>query len=139
MLTAGSEVDAWCTRCKMDLGHRIVAMVQSQPKRVLCLTCGSEHNFRAPKADAPLKKTRVPGQAARTPRVSLTVASARAEWKKQTESGQPFKKYSIEVTFRKGDLVTHKKFGSGYVLAVLPDKKVSISFYDGEKTLVHAG
>lgn len=140
MLSAASEIDAWCTRCKMDLGHRIVALVQGKPKRVVCLTCGSEHNYRATKDDAPEKKKRVPGAAApRAPRTSLSVSSARAEWKKRTESGQPFKKYSIDTSFKEGDLVTHSKFGSGYVSAVLPGRKLTIVFYDGEKTLVHAG
>ena len=50
-LTAGSEIDAWCTKCRMDLMHRIVAMVQSAPKRVICLTCNSEHNYRAPRTE----------------------------------------------------------------------------------------
>src|SRR5258706_13789676 len=48
-LTAGSEIDAWCTRCRMDLGHRIVAMVGGAPKRVICQTCNSEHNYREPR------------------------------------------------------------------------------------------
>ena len=51
-LTAGSEIDAWCTSCRMDLGHRIVAMVEGRPKRVECLTCGGQHNYRAPKAES---------------------------------------------------------------------------------------
>ena len=50
-LTAGAEIDAWCTKCRMDLMHRIVAMVQSAPKRVICLTCNSEHNYRAPRTE----------------------------------------------------------------------------------------
>ena len=45
-LTAGSEIDAWCTKCRMDLLHRIVAMVRGRPKRVICMTCNSEHNYR---------------------------------------------------------------------------------------------
>ena len=48
-LTAGGEIDAWCTKCRMDLGHRIVALVHGVPKRVVCLTCGSQHNYRAPR------------------------------------------------------------------------------------------
>ena len=49
-LTAASEIDSWCTKCRMDLGHRIVAMVGGAPKRDVCLTCGSEHNYRAPRS-----------------------------------------------------------------------------------------
>ena len=35
-LTAGSEIDSYCTRCRMDLGHRIVALVA-----ILC--CGATY------------------------------------------------------------------------------------------------
>jgi hypothetical protein len=49
-LGAGSEIDAWCTWCRMDLGHRVVAMVGGAPKRVVCLTCDREHDYRAPRS-----------------------------------------------------------------------------------------
>ena len=61
-LTAGSEIDAWCTKCRMDLGHRIVAMVKDQPKRVVCQTCGSQHNYRAPKHSGSSVKVRSKGR-----------------------------------------------------------------------------
>src|SRR5207302_3841179 len=42
----GGDVDAFCTRCKMELGHTILAMVGARPVRVRCNTCGGEHNYR---------------------------------------------------------------------------------------------
>ena len=33
-LTVASEVDAYCTKCKLDLGHRIIAMVGDVIKKV---------------------------------------------------------------------------------------------------------
>ena len=42
----GADIDAWCTRCKMNLGHTILAMVGSKPVRVRCNTCQGEHNYR---------------------------------------------------------------------------------------------
>ena len=47
--TVGGEIDAWCTSCRMNLNHRIVAIVRSTPKRVECLTCNKQHNYRAPR------------------------------------------------------------------------------------------
>ena len=44
--STGGYVDAWCTKCKMELGHTIIAMVDNMPKRVQCNTCGGKHNFR---------------------------------------------------------------------------------------------
>src|SRR3954468_6362493 len=46
-LRAGGEVDSWCTKCKLFLNHRVIAMVGGTPVRVECKTCGSHHNFRA--------------------------------------------------------------------------------------------
>ena len=42
----GDDVDAYCTRCKMDLTHTILLMADEvTPERVRCNTCGSEHRF----------------------------------------------------------------------------------------------
>lgn len=140
-LTAGSEIDSWCTRCKMDLGHRIVAMVSGAPKRVVCMTCNSEHNYRAPKA-ASAALPRAPRRTATAksaPAEKKTkVTSSRAEWERQVRSGRPLRRYTTAERFSLGDLVQHKKFGDGYVSALNGEGKVTITFADGEKTLIHA-
>ena len=42
----GDDVDAYCTRCKMDLTHTILLMADEEtPERVRCNTCASEHRF----------------------------------------------------------------------------------------------
>jgi hypothetical protein len=142
-LSAGSEVDAWCTKCRMDLGHRIIAMVGDRPKRVICQTCNSQHNYRAPQSEKrPVVKragaTSPPRSAAQ--RVS-DKARAEADRVNQWESriaGQAvdaFTRYSIDKTYAAGELILHKKFGEGYVVDVLDARKVSIMFRDGPHTL----
>lgn len=139
-LSAGQEIDAWCTRCKMDLGHRIVAMVSDAPKRVVCMTCGSEHNYRSPKSEDPVK---APRQRAKTATAGASNSGTRkanqgrAEWERRVRSGKPFKRYTTEEHFATDDLVLHKRFGEGYVVAV-QESKVIVAFSDGERTLVHA-
>src|SRR3954466_12892766 len=56
-LKPGVEVDAWCTKCKMDLLHRIIAMQGDKVLRVECRTCNGHHSYRAPKASAPDPRT----------------------------------------------------------------------------------
>ena len=74
-LKVGGDVDSWCTKCRMMLTHRIVAMVGPKPARVECETCHSQHNWRerAP-GDAPVRETRIVGSSSgsgpRAPRVS---------------------------------------------------------------------
>ena len=146
-LTAGSEIDSWCTKCRMDLGHRIVAMVGGKPKRVICQTCGSQHNYRAPRMeDGPAARTRAASSGSKssgTPRVT-NKAKAEAERLGEWESrmaGQAvtaFTRYAMDKQFSQGQLVLHGKFGEGYVVDVLEDGKVSIMFRDGPRTLAHS-
>jgi hypothetical protein len=56
-LTAGKEIDAKCTRCKIVIGHTIVAMVGTEPRRVKCNSCGSEHRY-IPAPDTQTQVTR---------------------------------------------------------------------------------
>lgn len=138
-LSAGSEIDAWCTRCKLDLGHRIVAMVGLAPKRVLCQTCGSEHNYRAPKSET--KKKVGATRARATPKTGAKTAKAvklgQQDWESTVRSGKPFRDYAIDKHFEVGELVRHKKFGEGYVAALAGPQKLTVMFASGEKTLIH--
>jgi hypothetical protein len=130
----------------MDLGHRIVAMVSGRPKRVICQTCGSQHNYRAPRSEGSAVRAR-PGnsgpKSTGTPRVTQK-AKAEAERLSEWESriaGQAldaFTRYSMEQHFSVGQLVSHGKFGEGYVAEVLEDGKVNVMFRDGPRTLAHA-
>src|SRR5690606_8627988 len=131
--SAGDEIDSWCTRCRIDLGHRIVAMVGTSPKRVMCMTCNSEHNYRPPKSSAVIAAPKEK-KAKKATRTSRSQASLRDEWRSQVDSGSPFVSYSISQIFKPGQLVRHKKFGDGYVTTI-GENKVSVAFIDGEKTL----
>ena len=153
-LHTGGEVDSFCTKCKLDLGHRIVAMVGDQPKRVECLTCKSQHNYRRPKslgADAkPAKAEKSPNSRGgdSSPRGGSTasaraVAAAAAEnarektWEKSV-SGRPvtaFKPYRVSSNFDDGDLLHHTKFGDGYVIRVIDKNKMEVMFREGPRTL----
>lgn len=146
-LSAGSEIDAWCTKCRLDLGHRIVAMVGGRPKRVVCQTCGSEHNYRAPHTldrRGIINRTRAErGPAA--PKQSAPSARARAEadrvreWESKIAGNiaTAFARYAVSRRFTLGELLLHSKFGEGYVAELLEDNKISVMFRDGPKVLVH--
>lgn len=150
-LRAGGEVDSWCTKCKLVLNHRVIAMVGGTPVRVECSTCGSHHNFRAraPGEKAPPKEgvtTRSSASSSAGPRStrgsSLTKAmQAAAEREKSWEkavSGKAvndFKAYRVDQIFSEGDLIRHKKFGDGIVTRILDPKKVEILFKDEARTL----
>ncbi len=151
-LTAGGEIDAWCTKCRMDLGHRIVAMVQGVPKRVECQTCSSQHNYRAPKtsktAAGVFVRNRPEKPAGRATSAGVRVAQkAKTEheryqaWAQKTlgQAVDAFTRYGMDQRFAEGQLISHPKFGEGYVDKVIDAGKVSIMFRDGAKTLAHRG
>ena len=53
------------------------------------------------------------------------------------KAADAFAKYSMERTFRLGELILHPKFGEGYVEQVLEGGKVNVMFRDGSKILAH--
>lgn len=137
----GGEIDAWCTKCRMDLNHRIVAMVGEAVKRVECLTCGGQHNYRKPASERDQPKASTPraasSGASRAGGAPATQRSARATWEKAI-AGQPpnaFKAYSVAGTYEAGDLIRHKSFGDGVIARIIDPKKVEILFEEGPKTM----
>ncbi|MBK9263403.1 MAG: hypothetical protein IPM54_26815 [Polyangiaceae bacterium] len=153
----GGEIDSYCTKCKLDLTHRIIAMVGDEVKKVECKTCGSHHLYRRPKSEkliastakAKLVSKRESGGASeeREKRpVSAKAAAAAQRERDQTSqwehaiAGQPmsaFKPYRITLTLGTGELVRHPKFGDGVVARVIDRGKVEILFQDGPKTMAH--
>ena len=139
---AGSEVDSWCTKCKLDLGHRVIAMTGDIIKRVECLTCRGHHNYRRPKSAEPLVRTRT----RKTPTVAQKRAAEKAaadaelqRWESAIAgtSAQDFRAYRITEVFEVEQLVRHKKFGDGLVIELLQENKLRILFQDGSRLLVH--
>jgi hypothetical protein len=132
----------------MDLMHKVVAMVRGAPKRVICLTCNSEHNYRAPHSEARGPSVHVRGKSPepKVPAAQRLTLKARAEqervqtWSAKTlgKTVDAFTRYAMDKSFREGQLILHSKFGEGYVEHVLEDGKVSIQFRDGAKTLAHS-
>lgn len=147
-LKTGGEVDSWCTKCKLVLNHRIIAMVGGTPVRVECSTCSSHHNFRArapgDKAPAAARagSSSTSSAGPRSTRASATKAQQAAldrerSWEKAIagKGVNEFKPYRVDQTFAEGELIRHKKFGDGVVTRILDPKKVEILFKDEPRTL----
>ena len=155
-LKTGGEVDSYCTKCKMVLNHRIIAMVGNTPVRVECSTCSSHHNFRPrmPGEKAVKERGVAPARPATASRSSssgrpaggVRAAAVRAEeerlgrerfWEKAVSGKTPseFRPYGVSEIFAEGDLVRHSKFGDGIVTRILDARKVEILFREEPKTL----
>ena len=150
-LKAGGEVDSWCTKCKLVLNHRVIAMVSGTPVKVECSTCMSHHNFRAKApgdkapaaggARAAASGTRSAGpRSTRGPtKAQQVVIDRERTWEKSIagKGVHEFRAYRTSEIFNEGDLIRHSKFGDGVVTRLLEGKKVEILFKDDARTLAH--
>ncbi len=127
--SVGDDVDAWCTKCKLELGHTIVAMVENLPKKVECNTCHGKHNYKL----RPATRT----TAKKTTRKRITPEGTYNEHLARLTGGASFntKSYSINSDFAKDDIIEHSKFGTGIVLSIIQPKKIEVIFKEGPKLL----
>ena len=131
--SAGEDVESWCTKCKLELGHTIVAMVGNLPKRVKCNTCNSLHNSRAKPVEKKSFGTRASGQKTKSRgKTYKDYLAILAE--ADRSSAIP---YSIKSTFKENDLIEHPKFGIGLVQSTPKINKMEVIFEDGPKLLIH--
>jgi len=147
----GGEIDSYCTKCRLDLTHRIIAMVGDTVKKVECKTCGSHHQYRRPKSERDAVKDKVMKRSDERPRSGGSTRAERAAAQSRLErdqtaawehaiAGQPttaFKAYRITLILAEGELVHHSKFGDGVVAKVIDRGKVEILFEDGPRTMAH--
>lgn len=148
--SAGDEIDSWCTKCKLMLNHRIVAMKGGTPAKVDCQTCKTTHNYRArppgEKAEKAPKVEAGMSGSSRAPRPSSAEKALAAErertrtWEKSIagKSLSDFRSYRTTEHFADGDLLRHVKFGDGVVLRIIDSNKIEVLFQDEPRILAHA-
>ena len=127
------DIVAYCTSCKMDLTHVIVALDGEKVKKVLCKTCKKEHVYKAPKeGKAPLKKKRLPAKSKKK------TISPLEEWEKTMEQAKdaPTKVYAQDGSFGEGEKVDHSKFGLGLITKIIQPNKMEVIFEEGTKLMI---
>jgi len=137
--SVAKEALSYCTSCKRDVNHIIVAMKGERIAKVQCLSCKKEHVYRAPKGitEAPVKTPRTRKSAASEP----THSSIEAEWEKlmNTHKDLPMKAYSTKAHFGLGEKLSHPTFGNGIVGKLIYPNKLEVIFQTDIKVLIHAG
>ncbi len=130
-IVVGSDVEAYCTKCKMVLAHTVVALQGTKPRRVKCNTCGGDHNYRPTKPVAKTAAKKAPAKAKSTTR------KVRQSWDEimQDASGKPHKTYSMSGSFGEGDWIEHSTFGLGCVQTFTAPNKITVRFADSTRTL----
>jgi DNA-directed RNA polymerase subunit M/transcription elongation factor TFIIS len=129
-LSAGKEILSFCKKCNLKLAHIIVTMKDSiSPGKVQCKTCHASHAYKAN---------------ATTPRKTSTRSTEKNEvpveqvWQNAMDRAKADPKpYSIREKFQVGDIIDHKKFGTGIVQSNLSAAMIEVLFKNEIKTLIH--
>jgi hypothetical protein len=130
-LAVGSDIEAYCTKCKIVLAHTIVAMQGQKARRVKCNTCDGTHNYRPSK---PEPKT----AAKKSGKAKSTTRRVRQSWDEimQQATSKPKKPYLMSGSFGEGDWIEHRTFGLGCVQSFTPPNRIVVRFADSTRTLV---
>jgi hypothetical protein len=118
----GGEIDAWCGPCEGMTTHKIVAMIGSEPKQVVCDACGNRHNYRT----TPARKTAEPA-GGRPASAQEPEAVRKAEQKaeelralgRELAVATEVKLFDPKERYRVGDVISHPEYGRGKVETVL--------------------
>jgi hypothetical protein len=130
--SVGGDIDAWCTKCKLELGHTIIAIIDNLPKKVKCNTCNAQHVFRA----KPVKRSRSKSKI--STRKTRSKETTYEDYISRLRDGDPAnsKKYNTKGNFEKDEIIDHLSFGIGIVLSVIQFNRIKILFKDGPKLLI---
>src|SRR5205814_7816207 len=128
----GSDVEAYCPKCKGDTTHVVITKYEDEIRRVQCNPCGDVHSLRKPRGDA---EDDVPEPVAARKRAMMKKLTWDEFFAKHGE--KEAKPYEFREAYRENHIVFHPKFGKGFVSEVVSESKVEITFADARRVLVH--
>ena len=128
------DIMAYCTSCKRDLVHVIVAVDGDKIARVLCRSCKKEHAYHPIKGVKEAPKEKKISKAAAVKKAEKTLRA----WQTALEkcNSQPGKVYSFTGAFDAGDKIDHSTFGLGIVNKLIKPNKMEVLFEEGTKVLI---
>jgi hypothetical protein len=125
---AGKSIESYCTKCKLNRDHTIMAMDGEAVAKVRCKTCGGLHKFRGLADDRTIRKPR-------TTKNSGEEATAKIIWETGlAEAKGEERDYEMSAKYRVGDVVNHHMFGKGIVMK-LYTHKCDMLFKDKERLM----
>ncbi len=107
----GSDVEAYCPKCKADTTHVVISKYEDEIRRVQCNPCGDVHSFRKPRGEV---EDDVPEPIAAKKRAMLKKPNWDEFFAKHGEKqGKP---YEFRERYSENLIVTHPKFGTRFRL-----------------------
>ena len=127
----GAEVEAHCPKCKADTQHVVVSKYEDEIRRVQCNPCGDVHPYRKPRGESDEEEP--------APPVKKKAVKAKPTWEQvmaKHAKKQP-KAYQLGEYFKEMEVLSHPKFGVGFVTENIGDDKIEVTFKDDKRVLVH--
>ncbi|HVV49856.1 MAG TPA: hypothetical protein VHO06_09370 [Polyangia bacterium] len=128
----GSDVEAYCPKCKGDTTHVVISKYEDEIRRVQCNPCGDVHSFRKPRGDV---EDDVPEPIAAKKRAMMKKLTFEEFFAKHSDKNA--KPYEFREHYHENVIVTHPKFGTGFISEILSDSKAEVTFKDSRRVLVH--
>jgi len=129
----GSDVEAFCPKCKGDTPHVIITKYEDEIRRVQCNSCSDVHAFRKPRGEAEEEPPAEPE------RPNKKRVQKKPTWEEFFAKHDPnlARPYSFRDSYIENDIVHHPKFGVGFASETTDEGKVEITFKDARRVLVH--
>src|SRR3954467_5298995 len=105
----GSDVEAYCPKCKGDTTHVVISKYEDEIRRVQCNPCGDVHAYRKPRGEAEDDSPEPPTTKKRAAKAKPTWEQVMAKPKKEP------KLYMVSQEYKENELIAHPKFGAGFV------------------------
>lgn len=139
-MAVGQEIICYCSSCKLDLKHVIVAHKSGNSgpiAKVKCHTCTKIHAYRnnpgTKGAEAAAKRKTA------APREKAQIIPVEVEWREMLSKAEnkPSLAYAPTKEYQTGDVIEHPTFGAGVVRAIKDGNKFEVLFQRDVKTLIH--
>ncbi len=126
----GSEVEAFCPKCKADTTHVIMSKYEDEIRRVQCNPCGDVHAFRKPRGESEEETPETPTKKGKQ--------KAKPTWEQVTAKAKKEPRlYMVADKYSENELLSHPKFGVGFVSDVIGTDKIEVTFQSERRVLVH--
>ena len=127
MNDVGAEIEAHCPKCH-STAHTIVSKYEDEVRRVQCNSCGHVHPYKKPRDD---EEAEAPPPKKKAQKAKPTYDQIMAKSKK------PPRPYNIGEYFKELEIVSHPKFGMGFVTENIGNDKIEVTFQTDKRVLIH--
>ena len=137
-IKVGSEIEAYCGKCKSDTVHVISSITKEKIEKLMCKTCNAHHKYRKPKGS--IKKVVLADKKATEQKEQLIKkrSTRRNKWTRMLDKTEvdTAVKYKMDENYELAMAINHETFGLGIVKEIINSRKIEVLFHDGEKVLV---